>query len=257
MNPDLESLRQLEDADREIARLRAEVAALPRRVAVIEEQLAASRAQVESAQAALKAGDATRRRLEGEIKALEEKISKYREQSLAVKTNDQYRALMHEIDYAQAGIRKCEDQILETMVGAEEQQKLLRDAQAELKRETAEIEQEKEEARRVTARDEAQLAEWNQRRDALRAAISAESLFHYDRVRKLRGSAMAEAIEQKCSACNVLLRPQRYNEIRTNEQIIACDTCGRILWYDPARDAAPPAEPVAAAAQDGPSGRPA
>jgi predicted nucleic acid-binding Zn-ribbon protein len=240
MHPDLTNLRELETTDREIARLEEEIAALPRRVAVIEQQLAASRAQVERAQAALKEGESTRRRLEVEIKGLEEKISKYREQSLAVKTNEQYRALMHEIEFAQAAIRKCEDGILETMVAAEEQQKLLSSAQTELKRETAEIEKEKEEARRRTAEDQALLDAAASQRAELRRKISDSSLTHYDRVRKLRGSALAAAVEQKCAACNVLLRPQKYNEVRANDQILTCDSCGRILFFDPADAPAPP-----------------
>ena len=40
--------------------------------------------------------------------------------------------------------------------------------------------------------------------------------------------------------CNVLLRPQTYNEVRSNEHIVTCDSCGRILFYDPANEAAAP-----------------
>src|SRR5205085_9183682 len=124
MNSDLEKLLSLQQADQEIARLRQEIASLPRKVAVIEEKLAASRAQVEKARAALKAGEATKRKQEAEIQALQQKISKYREQSLDVKTNEQYRALMHEIGFAEQGIRRAEDSILETMVDAETQERL-------------------------------------------------------------------------------------------------------------------------------------
>lgn len=239
MNADLANLRELENADREIARLQEEIAALPRRVAVIETQLAEARARKEAAQASLKADESSRRRLETEIKAHQEKISKYRDQSLAVKTNEQYKALMHEIEFAQNDIRKCEDAILETMVNSESQQAVLRATEAELKRQTAEVEKEKEEARRRTAEDEALLAEAQKQRDALRSRVADPALIHYDRVRKLRGNAIAEAVDQKCSACNLLLRPQKYNEISANDQILMCDSCGRILFFDPARAPAP------------------
>jgi hypothetical protein len=48
---------------------------------------------------------------------------------------------------------------------------------------------------------------------------------------------MAEAVDHKCSGCSVMLRPQVYNDVRTNQQTIICDSCQRILWYDSARDA--------------------
>jgi predicted nucleic acid-binding Zn-ribbon protein len=243
MNPDLERLIQLQAADQQIARLNAEIAALPKRVAAIESKLADTKAQVEKSKQAIAATQSDRRRLEGEIRGQQEKISKYRDQSLSVKTNEQYKALLQEIQFAEAEIRNCEDKILEGMIAVESQDKDLKAAEADLKSETAEIEKEKAEARARTAEDESQLAEWAGKRDSLRAAISADALRYYDRVAKLRGTGISEAREQICGTCYVMLRPQTYNEVRTNEQIIACDSCGRILYYDPSH------EPEAAAPQ--------
>ncbi len=246
MNPDLEKLISLQQADRETARLKAEIAALPRRVAVIEEKLAGTRSRIEKAREALALDQRNRRRLETEIQAQQEKVSKYRDQSLVVKTNDQYKALMHEIEFAQKEIRACEDRMLEAMVDSETQEAQLKAAEAELKQETAEIEKEKQEAQARTEEDERQLAEWNARRDLLRAGISPEVLDRYDRVLAHRkDAALAEALDHQCGACHVVLRPQTYAEIRTNEKIVLCDSCSRILYYDPAHEppAAEPARP--------------
>jgi len=250
MNPDLERLLTLQEADREIGRLNAEVAALPKRVAAIEQKLAVTKARLDKAKAAIAAGQGERRRLETAIEDQRQKISKYREQSLGVKTNDQYKALMHEIGFAEQEIARCEDQILELMLSAENEEKILRQAEAELKEETAEIEKEKAEARAVTAQDEQQLAEWNGRRDQLRSGISADSLAYYDRVARLRGYGLAAVRDQKCTACNVMLRPQTYNEVRTNEQIIACSSCGRIYYYEQETAAG---QPTPAAAKEAPA----
>ncbi len=236
MNPDLERLIQLQAADQQIARLSAEIAALPKRVAAIESKLADTKTQVEKSKQAIAATQADRRRLEGEIRSSQEKISKYRDQSLSVKTNEQYKALLQEIQFAETEIRNCEDKILEGMIAAESQEKDLKAAEAELKAETAEIEKEKAEAHSRTADDQAQLADWTGKRDDLRSAISPDAVRYYDRVVKLRGTGISEAREQICDTCHVLLRPQTYNEVRTNEQIIACDSCGRILYYDPSHE---------------------
>ena len=76
---------ELQQADREILRLNQEVAALPKRVAAIEEKLAGTKAVLEQARAAVKADEATRRKYESAIQDQQGKISKYRDQSLAVK----------------------------------------------------------------------------------------------------------------------------------------------------------------------------
>ncbi len=245
MHSDLQNLLSLQQADREIARLRQEIASLPRKVAVIEEKLAGSRTQLENAKAAIKAGEAARRKHEADIQSQQQKISKYRDQSLEVKTNDQYKALLHEISFAEQGIREAEDKILETMVAAEEQERVLRTAERELKEETAEIEKEKEEVRARTEQDERELADWNRQRDGLRSQIAAETLDHYDRVVRHRGSGVAEIHTDKCTACNVLLRPQVLNDVKTNSQIITCSNCSRILVFrEPAETGAQPAVPA-------------
>src|SRR5437660_1317732 len=154
MNPDLEKLIELEKADREIARLTDEVAALPKRVAAIEEKLADDKAAVEHAKAAIKSNEATRRKLEAEIQAAQQKIIKYREQSSSVKTNDEYRALMHEIEFTEKQVSAAEDKILELMIALEAQEKALKAAEADLKVEAAEVEREKSEAHTRTAEDE-------------------------------------------------------------------------------------------------------
>ena len=182
MHPDLEKLIALQQADAEVARLREEIAALPRRVAVIEAKLAGTREQIEKAQQALAAHQTARRKLETEIQDHREKISKYRDQSLAVKTNEQYKALLHEILFTEQQIRAAEDKILDGMVDSEAREAALKAAEAELREETAEIEKEKAEARARTAEDEKLLAEQNGTRDGLRGGITSDVLAHYDRV---------------------------------------------------------------------------
>jgi uncharacterized protein len=250
MTSDLQSLIELQQIDSQIAALRAEVAALPKHVAEIEKKLAGSKARVEAAQAAAKADEAARKRHESDIQDQQQKISKYRDQSLNVKTNDEYRALMHEIKFAEDKIAASEDKILEIMVAADTRKEALKKADAELKADTAENDREKEEARKRTAADEKELGELNGKRDGLRSGVSENVLYHYDHVLKSRGSGLAAVYEnQMCSACSVLLRPQVFQEVMTNQQFMTCDYCKRILYYVP-----PPPKPEEASASTQPSG---
>ncbi len=239
MNADLEKLIELEKVDREIVRLSDEVATLPKRVAAIEGKLADDKAAVEKAKAAIKANEAARRKLEADIQGFQQKIIKYRDQSSSVKTNDEYRALMHEVQFAEQEISGREDKILELMIALETEEKSLKAAENDLKEEAAAVEKEKAEARSRTAEDEGLLAGLSQKRGQLRSAVSDSALAHYDRVMRQRKSAIAEAREQKCLACFVMLRPQTWQDVRSNEQIVACSSCGRILYYDPAHEPAP------------------
>src|SRR5450755_3840461 len=238
MASDVQHLSELQQFDREILRLKDEIAAFPKRIAQIEQRLAGTKAHLESAKAAIKSDEAARRKFETAIQDLQQKISKYRDQSLAVKTNDQYKALLHEIQFAEQDIRGNEDKILDLMVNSEARDKDVKAAEAKLKAEMAEIEKEKAEARQTTAEDEKQLAEWNAKRDTVRGGVGADLLRHYDRVLKFRGSGLAEVRDQKCMGCQVMLRPQTYNEVRSG-QLVFCESCQRILYFDPATGIAP------------------
>jgi uncharacterized protein len=234
MLADIENLLKLQDADKAIRRLNDEIAELPKRVAVIEQKLAGTKAGLEKAQAAVKADEAARRKYDTNINDLRGKISKYRDQSLDVKTNEQYKALLHEIQFAEKEIAANEDKILELMVNADARDKEVKAAQAELKAETAEIEKEKEQARLRTAEDEKQLAEWRGKRDGLRSGVREDLLRHYERVSKFRGSGISEVRDHKCLACQVILRPQTYNDVRSGKETVVCESCQRILYFNPA-----------------------
>lgn len=229
----IENLLRLQEIDKEIRRLQDEVAELPKRVAAIEQKLAVTKAQLDQAQTAIKADEAARRKYDTNIKDLREKISKYRDQSLAVKTNEQYRALMTEIQFAEKEITANEDKILELMVAADVRDKEVKAAQAGLKEQTAEIEREKEQARRRTAEDEKLLAEAKGRRDQLRGGIREDLLRQYERVSKFRGSGIAEVRDHKCMGCQVILRPQTYNDVLSGKDVVSCDSCQRILYLSP------------------------
>ena len=244
MLPDIDKLLELQVADKEIRKLQEEVAALPKRMAVIEQKLAGTKAHLEKVRTAAKGDEANRKKFEANIKDLQGKISKYRDQSLDVKTNDQYKALLHEIQFAEQEIRMNEDRILEVMVNVDAREKDVKVAEAELKAETAEIEREKEEARKVTAEDQKKLAEWSAKRDSLRHGVAEDMLRHYERVLKFRGSGLAEVRDQKCMGCQVMLRPQTYNEVRNGEKVMICESCSRIYYFNPANEVKPEQEVV-------------
>ncbi len=247
MNPALQNLIELQHVDARIAALRAEIAALPKEVAQIEAKLAGSKAKVEAAQAAMKADEAAKRKYESDIKDQQEKISKYRDQSLKVKTNQEYKALLNEIEHAESAISKLEDKILDIMVASDTRKEGLKQAEAALRADTAANDKEKEHARRQTAEDEKQLAELNAQREQLRAGVDEETMTHYDRVLKLRGSAMAAVHEDEtCSACRVVLRPQVFQDVVNNEQTVTCFYCNRIFYYVPLKPKEEKAEPQAA-----------
>jgi len=238
MTSDLDKLRELQQLDLAISALKAEVAAIPKRVQQIETKLASAKKRVEDAKNAVKNNELARRNHEHEIQAENNKITKFREQSSSVKTNEQYKALLSEIAHAEQAIRGHEDKILDSMVELDVISAEVKASEAALKAETAVNEKEKTDALAEGKQKEEVLSERLKHRSELRAAVDEGVLTTYDRVAKGRGTGLAEARGQRCMGCMVMLRPQVWQDIKNGIGTEQCSSCSRIMYYDPANEAA-------------------
>jgi predicted nucleic acid-binding Zn-ribbon protein len=233
MNSDLKQLIRLQSIDTSIQELRGRIDKFPGISKALDEKLRSAQAGLESAKERTKSNQANRKKLEADIIAMEAKISKYREQMLSVKTNEEYRALQHEIEHAQKAIRKVEDDILNLMQEAETIQAEIKTAEARLKEDQQMVHVERAALEEENKRDVSALDGYLTERKEIEASVSSDLIPRYDRVRKHRGGlAVGPARDYVCELCQVRIRPQVFHEIRKNDRIIACDACQRIL-YDP------------------------
>jgi predicted nucleic acid-binding Zn-ribbon protein len=240
MHPDLEKLIVLQTHDVEAKRLRDEMVALPKRVAELDTKAKATRGQRAVVVDLIAKEEVLRRRQELDVKDHQAKIARVRKQLDLATTTVQVSAFEHEIGFAQAEVSRLEDAELESMERSEalEAQKAVAD-EAVASDEMI-LERERARATETIALDKAALAVVEQQRAAVRAEVGEDALSMYDRIAKSKGTAVSEAVNQQCSACQMMLRPQRWNDMRdrsNDETIMTCESCGRLLYYDPARDA--------------------
>ncbi len=236
MLPDIQHAIRLQILDDRSAVLTKEIATLPKHIAEIERKLEGHQRRLEQDKAALAANQRDRKRLEGEIQSHDQKISKLKAQMMDAKTNDQYRAFQHEIDFAGQEIRKAEDRILELMTEAEPLDKNVKAAEASLAVQRKDVEAEKSSARDRTAADQKEIDSLKTERAEIVGAMTPSLVSNYERIRKGRaGVGIAEAVNGRCSRCNIGLRPQFYQDLKKGEKIMTCESCGRILYYNPVR----------------------
>ena len=240
MNPDLLGVRELQALDIRVQELTDEINRLPKRIAAIEGQLESHQKALQADQDSLVANQKGRRSLESEISTGQETLARIKTQMNEAKTNEQFRAFRHEIEYEEQEIRKIEDRILDKMVEAESLEQNVKAAETALKTERTKVAVEVEQMRSLVVRDDEEATGKQSQRDELASRISEEVLRAYESIRKSRnGVAVARADAERCLTCNVVLRPQFSHTMRSNEQVLTCESCGRILYYEPPGTADP------------------
>jgi predicted nucleic acid-binding Zn-ribbon protein len=245
MNADLERLIVLQRLDSAANDARRRLAEAPEREKALEARLAAARDAVAVAKARLAESQTIRRDHEKTVALHQGRLSKFREQAMAVKTNQEYHAIQHEISFAQSEMKAAEDAVLEKMLEGDDLTAGVKRAEADLAAEQKKVDADKKaiaaEAAELTAALDKLAAE---RADVVRA-LTPQALAVFELVAKRRnGVAIAEARDGICTICHVRMRPQVFNNILKNDQIIQCDSCNRIMYSVP--KAAAPAAPGAA-----------
>ena len=235
MNKDLEHLIALQRLDSTVLDAQRRLADEPASRQAFDARLEAARARLAAARDRLGENQGARRAVEKEVAVHQGRLSKFRDQLMAVKTNVEYQAMQKEIEFAQKEVKTLEDTILERMLEADELTATLKRAESDLATEQKTVDAEL----RTLASELTELRTLLQRltkeRTALVASLDPKAFAIFDLVsRRRNGVAMALARDGICTICHVRLRPQIFNTVLRNEEILQCDTCNRILYHVPA-----------------------
>ena len=243
MHPDIERLIQLQALDLKAADARRLQTSIPETQRALDQKMETARAAVEEAKESLTANQTDRRALDKDVAAVQTRLSRYKDQLMEVKTNREYHAMQHEIETAQAEVKRIEDLILEQMVTGDDLATTLKDAETGVKTAEQQITRERADLDTQLAESTSVLEALLAKRNTLVPQLAPKVLTLYEQLAKARkGVAVAEARAERCVECQVRLRPMVYAEVRRNSTLVQCDSCQRILYHvqPPAADAPPP-----------------
>jgi len=231
VNSDVRNLVALQDVEQKIAGLQKQISEIPASVQRLQSDLKqmrdAHQKRVTHGQELAK----NRRTFEGAVEMLRTKLSRFKDQLMSVKTNKEYTAMLHEIQGAEEQIRAEEDKILEIMEESETLEKQLKAEERELNARGAEIQAAIRALEDSAPGFEREVAKLQLERAAMEAGVGEELLGRYRRLAEMRrGVALAEARDELCTACHVRIRPQVYADLLRTEDVLACDSCSRILF---------------------------
>jgi predicted nucleic acid-binding Zn-ribbon protein len=243
MHSDLPLLVRLQAVDLAIEEARRLIATVPERSAALDARIEAARADVQSAKERKAANETARRDVERDRSTVRARRSKYQDQTMAVKTNKEFHALQHEMQMADAEIAKHDDRDLELMMEADEIAAAAKAADAALKEAERSVTAERQALEAGAKEAAVQMEALGRERVEIAARLSRPSLTLFEQVGKPRkGVALSPLQGDLCSVCHVHVRPYVLQQVKWGHDVVQCENCHRILYYEPPPAQADPAD---------------
>ena len=205
---------------------------LPPELAEVDGEYREKLAAIDRLKITVEEAERSRRAAEGKLSELTDRLKKYQAQLMAVKNSREYGAMLNEIDQVKRELREVEDEVVGFMETIEAARTELSEREGKLPEETEE--------------HEGQLSGWRDSQRAIDAEIesakaeiadiekrfSPKKLAEFYRLCERKGGhAVVRAVAGSCSACHVRLRPALYQALRLSGEVVTCDSCKRILYY--------------------------
>ena len=227
----LDKLLELQKLDTAIARLEAEGRAIPGEIQALDARLAGARTGLDAAKAMADQIQKDRRAKERELDEATQTIKKKQARLFEIKTNEEYSAVLREIEGLKAKSSKLEEEILELMERSDLAGKTLAEAEKEYRAAEVVCQKERSEKEAHLDRLGRELAELGEDRKGQASRLDGDLLRQYTRLKHSRGVAVVAVKDGSCCGCGIALTPQAYNEIRRNDRMFTCSSCNRILYF--------------------------
>jgi len=234
MRETIANLLKLQELDSFIDDLSRKKDHVPRKLSVYRQHLDEAMDAVTSEKAVIQDHELEKRRIEHQIEELDEHIIRFQNQLNGVKTNEEYRALLNQIERANKKKSRFEDGLLNIMEQIEEDESNLKKVENNLRTAETEFKEREKEAKELLEKLQEGITAKTKVRQSIFERLSSVLQKRYTRIRKnTDGLAVAVVEGEVCSGCHGAIPPQRINEIRRSDQTYSCQHCGRILlWKD-------------------------
>jgi predicted nucleic acid-binding Zn-ribbon protein len=237
MNSVLEQLYRLQDRIQFVRERLRERDTVPAELVEVDREFREKVEVVEQLKARTSEAEKEARKAEADLADLKEKQKKYQTQLRSVQSSREYSAVLNEIDGVERLIRSTEERLLALEEEIESARSDLETREQNLPAETAQHEERLKDWRAAQRSINDELARAQAEIDKLETEISPRDRSEFHRLLdKKRGLAVSRVIQLgssfSCSACHVKIRPAALQVLKAGREIVYCDSCKRILYYD-------------------------
>lgn len=233
MREALRILLQVQELDQKIAACRKREAEIPRQKSKFDVYRERLKAELEQCEAGFKKLAVDQKNAEVDTQAKQAQISKYQTQLNSVKKNDEYQALLHEIDQLKKQIGANEERIIQFMVDIDSAKERLDEDRKRIAEEIKGVDSECAQIDRELAEAVTHRTQLEGQRGPLLGIADHDLLKRYQRISESKpdGRAIVPLKDGVCGGCHMHERAQIVNEVMAGERLHGCQHCGRLLFY--------------------------
>lgn len=232
MNPQITALFELQKRDRQLSRLERRLELIPARIKELDDDLAKLEAMLDAERKKCEDTRTFQRQQEMQLHDEEQHIRETKTRMAQVKTARELNATQREMESTRRMASARSEEITKIEAGVEEAEQRISAMSNSLDQLRSQADEEKSRLETNRAKTSKRLDKLREKRGVLTSKIEDETLKTYERIRRrLTGVAFAAAKESRCTSCKMVVPAQLYVALRKGEEIIACESCGRLLYW--------------------------
>jgi uncharacterized protein len=224
------NLLALQTADLRTKKMHSRLREIPKEKQEITNSLSSEKDKVESAKEKLLEIEKEIRKIESKVDGVREKIKSFQSKSVMVKKNEEYKALLSEIETCKVTIGGFENKQIELLDKLEENKKILNKTQNAYEHMSIEVDENIEELDELAGSLKTEIDKMLSARKMLIKKVESSTFSMYSRLIKKPGEPLSRIHNNTCGNCHLKLTPQTLNDAKKG-MISTCDSCGHLIYF--------------------------
>ncbi len=245
LHSEVEPILKVQNIDLEIISIRESINQIPAQIKLLEEKKVQFKNILQNMDDDLKKQKLSQKELEKDIESKKATLLKIQSQLNAVKKNEEYTALLKEIDLHKKEIFQVENKIIEIMESLESMETAKDKKKKQIQEDEAQVNHDIQEKNQELAAIKNKVSEMEKNRTEAASLCSGQLFKKYQKFVEKKQTIALVPLEKNgsCSGCHQVLPPNTKNDVMKG-RIVQCDNCARLLFWDKNTDEKAPDEVV-------------
>lgn len=222
-------LLELQNVDMRLRNLKLRQEMLPKELKSLDQEIVEINSKLKEENENIKKTELEIKKIEGNIALVNETIRKIQANSAMVKKNNEYQAMLHEIEQHKSNISDHESKEINLLDVLENQKNEHREQEKQSRSRIKNITENQAELKQLAEDVVSEIVTLNEERVQKTKQVDQELLSHYNRLLKSQGCPLVNVSNGICGNCHLKLTPQTLAETKKGAMAV-CDNCQHLLY---------------------------